>query len=69
MAAHDLLELHMTSIPPAGSPVKRPEDDTHDDAISPAPLWVKVFGGVLVVLLVAFIAMHLAGGGFRGHGT
>ncbi|HYW31962.1 MAG TPA: hypothetical protein VE869_10690 [Gemmatimonas sp.] len=35
----------------------------------PAPRWVKIFGAVLVMLLLAFIVMHLVGGGFRGHGA
>ena len=34
-----------------------------------APRWVKVFGLVTAVLIVAFVALHLAGGGFRGHGS
>jgi len=33
------------------------------------PRWVKVFAAVLAVLLLAFVVMHLAGGGFRGHGS
>lgn len=37
------------------------------DQLEPAPRWVKIFGGVLVALLLVFIAMHLAGGGFRNH--
>lgn len=39
-----------------------PEDDTRP------PRWVIVFGIVAAVLVVAFIVLHLAGGGFRGHG-
>ena len=39
------------------------------DPVEPAPRWVKVFGGVLIVLLLLFVVMHLAGGGFRGHGS
>lgn len=37
--------------------------------IEPAPRWVKIFGAILVALLIAFVVMHLVGGGFRGHGT
>ena len=32
------------------------------------PRWVRVFGAVAVVLVVLFVVLHLAGGGFRGHG-
>jgi hypothetical protein len=39
------------------------------DAITPAPRWVKVFGGVLLAILMVFVILHLAGGGFRGHGA
>ncbi len=27
--------------------------------------WVKVFGSIAVVLVIAFVALHLAGRGFR----
>jgi hypothetical protein len=33
-----------------------------------APRWVKILGFISVVLVVAFVAAHLAGGGFRHHG-
>lgn len=29
------------------------------------PGWVKVFGAIAVVLVLAFVALHLAGRGFR----
>jgi hypothetical protein len=29
------------------------------------PRWVKIFGAVAVLLIVAFAVLHLAGGGFR----
>lgn len=32
------------------------------------PGWVKVFGLVALALVVLFVLVHLAGGGFRGHG-
>ena len=32
-----------------------------------APRWVKVWGALAVVLIVAFAVLHLAGGGFRHH--
>jgi hypothetical protein len=31
------------------------------------PRWVKVFGVVILGLLVLFVILHLLGGGFRGH--
>ena len=40
-----------------------PEDDEHQ-----TPRWVKVFGIVALVLVLAFAILHLMGGGFRGHG-
>jgi hypothetical protein len=32
-----------------------------------APRWVKILGVVSLALVVAFVALHLAGGGFRRH--
>ena len=29
------------------------------------PGWVKVFGAIAVALVIAFVALHLAGRGFR----
>ncbi|WP_406726280.1 hypothetical protein WJ438_18775 [Streptomyces sp. GD-15H] len=41
---------------------------SRDPADEPGmPLWVKVSGGVVVVLVVLFLAVHLAGGGMGGH--
>jgi hypothetical protein len=31
------------------------------------PRWVKVFGVLAIIVLVAFVILHLAGGGLRGH--
>lgn len=31
------------------------------------PRWVKVFGVVAIIVLVAFVILHLAGGGPRSH--
>jgi hypothetical protein len=33
-----------------------------------APRWVKILGIISLVLVVAFVAVHLAGGGFQHHG-
>jgi len=33
-----------------------------------APRWVKILGIISVALAAAFVAVHLAGGGFRRHG-
>jgi hypothetical protein len=33
------------------------------------PRWVRVFGIVALVLVLAFGVLHLAGGGFHGHGA
>ena len=32
------------------------------------PRWVKVLGLISVALVVVFVVLHLAGGGFRHHG-
>ena len=32
------------------------------------PRWVKVLGLISVALVVVFVAVHLASGGFRHHG-
>jgi ABC-type transporter Mla subunit MlaD len=32
------------------------------------PRWVKIFALVALILLVLFVIVHLAGGGFRHHG-
>ena len=32
------------------------------------PRWVKVSGAAVVILVVAFVILHLAGGGFRHDG-
>jgi hypothetical protein len=34
-----------------------------------APRWVKVLGLVALIAVVVFVLVHLAGGGFRGHGA
>ena len=33
----------------------------------PTPRWVKMFGLVVIALVLLFVIKHLAGGGFRGH--
>ena len=42
-----------------------PPPDT--DADPGTPRWVYVSGIVAVVLVLLFVGLHLAGGGFRGH--
>ena len=32
------------------------------------PRWVKVFGIIAIVLVLAFVILHLTGHGFGGHG-
>jgi hypothetical protein len=44
---------------------ERAEREREDVA---TPRWVKVFGIVALVFLAAFVILHLAGRGFRGHG-
>jgi len=33
------------------------------EAVAPTPRWVKVFGVIAIIVLVAFVILHLAGGG------
>ena len=42
---------------------------TEGPAYPGTPRWVKVFGSVAVIALVVFAVVHLAGGGFRHHGS
>jgi hypothetical protein len=41
----------------------------HERGEVATPRWVKVFGIVAFVFVEAFVILHLAGGGFRGHGS
>jgi hypothetical protein len=42
------------------------EKDTDTDDIS-TPRWVKVFGIIALILVLLFVILHLAGGGFGHH--
>ena len=42
-----------------------PGADSSED--TDTPRWVKVLGVVAIVLVLLFVGMHLAGGGFGGH--
>ena len=44
---------------------RKSAEPTDDDA--PTPRWVKAFGVVALVLLLAFVVLHLAGGGSGEH--
>ena len=48
--------------PGAGAPV-RPSRRSPPGV----PRWVKVFAIIVIVLVLLFVILHLAGGGFRGH--
>ena len=41
--------------------------DRMDDDDTGTPRWVKAFGIVALVLVLAFVVLHLAGGGFGHH--
>jgi hypothetical protein len=41
--------------------------DPGPDAGAPTPTWVKVFGVIAVIVLVAFVVLHLVGGGPGRH--
>ena len=38
----------------------RSEDDAKDDS-ERTPTWVKVFGSILVILVLLFVILHLSG--------
>jgi hypothetical protein len=33
----------------------------------PTPRWVRVFGAIILVLLLLFVVLHMSGHGFGGH--
>ena len=58
----------------ADMPINSNADTSDDNRVEPdrgsppsMPRWVKVFGIVVIVLVLLFVVLHLAGGGFRGH--
>jgi hypothetical protein len=57
-------ETHMTEPPsdPEVPATREPEPPT-----TGAPRWVKVFGVIALALVVVFLIVHLAGGGFSNH--
>jgi hypothetical protein len=61
---HRIIETtrDMATKPPDGN-----RHEKHEAPLEPTPRWVKVFAGVLAVLLLVFLVMHLAGGGFGDH--
>lgn len=59
----------MAALDPNPDSTDRARQRMHDEPVAPMPRWVKAFAAVLVGLLVVLVAMHLAGGGFRGHGS
>jgi len=49
-------------------PLTTPDSDNDiGDDTSGTPSWVKVFGIVIIVLMLLFIVLHLAGGGLGSH--
>jgi hypothetical protein len=49
--------------------VKRTEGDSPDRRLNTgAPRWVKVFGIIVIVLVLLFVVLHVSGHGFGGHG-
>jgi hypothetical protein len=47
--------------------LRRDPPSADDDDQIGMPVWVKVFAGIAVVLVLLFIVMHLAGGGMGRH--
>jgi hypothetical protein len=52
-------------LPPPGS---RRNADEDPEAAPGTPRWVVAFGIVAAILVLLFVGLHLAGGGFRGSG-
>ncbi|NUQ73897.1 MAG: hypothetical protein HUU21_10095 [Polyangiaceae bacterium] len=52
-------------------PYPDPGDDTgvgpDRESSTSTPRWVKVSGLITVIMVLLFVVVHLAGGGFRGH--
>jgi hypothetical protein len=46
-----------------------PYPETGDDTGPGAPRWVKVLGIIAVVLVLAFVIVHLTVGGLGDHGA
>lgn len=40
-----------------------------DDDIAGTPRWVKVFGIIVIILVVLFAILHLTGHGLGGHAS
>ena len=60
----------MADLPPsrrAGNEADDSREGPDADATEGTPRWVIVPGIVVLVLVVLFVILHLAGGGFRGH--
>lgn len=68
--SHRYPHWFMPNSEPSRGP-NQPNDDTgvrrDDESAPPAPRWVYAFGIIAIVLILAFIISHLAGGGFRSH--
>lgn len=58
-----MADLHPDSERDGGAGAPGPSRDSTDAT----PRWVVAFGIVAGALILLFVALHLAGGGFRGH--
>ena len=47
-------------------PPTYPDSDGGDPAAG-MPRWVKVLGGIALILILLFVILHLTFGGLRGH--
>jgi hypothetical protein len=45
-----------------------PDPDHDSERNDPPPRWVKVFGLVLVLLVLTFVVLHLTGNSLGDHG-
>ena len=58
-------DMHMTDLP---NPIDNHDVGLDRGAAPGTPRWVYISGIITLVVVVLFIILHLAGGGFRGHG-
>jgi hypothetical protein len=60
----------MTDLPPSPGPAEGSDAELPRREAAPAarPRWVNAFAAIGIALVVAFVILHLAGGGMRSHG-
>jgi hypothetical protein len=57
----------MTDLPPSPGPAEGSDAELPRREAA-RPRWVNAFAAIGIALVVAFVILHLAGGGMRSHG-